>query len=68
MIPNSCARTAAPGMVLVLLSNENPDNMEGTQGGLCRLEEKQVPQGSLGTQPVLIHGGLCKNLWSLPKK
>lgn len=55
-------------MVLVLLSNENPDNMEGTQGGLWRLEEKQVPQGSLGTQPVLIHGGLCKNLWSLPKK
>lgn len=50
-------------MVLVLLSNENPDNMEGTQGGLWRLEKKQVPQGS-----VLIHGGLCKNLWSLPKK
>lgn len=48
MIPKSCARTAAPGMVLVLLSNENPDNMEVTQGGLWRLEKKTGSQGLPG--------------------
>lgn len=58
------ARMAACGTVLTLLSKEDPGNIEVTQWELLCVAKP----GSLGTQPILIHSGPCKNPYSLPGK